>query len=155
MYKYIIILFAVVFLTANPVKLVADDERIDNRASIIDNYYTEHNMLLKGYGKKLVEVADKNGLDWRLLPAISIRETSGGNHQCRLNNSFGWGSCKIQFKTTDESIEVIGYKLANLSVYKGASTEHKLYHYNGTVVKTYPQEVIKIMNQISNTIKPL
>lgn len=129
-------------------------EAVDPRIEIIDNYYKERNMPLEGYGKKMVEVSDKNELDWRLLVAISIRETSGGKHLCKnpkaQNNPFGWGSCKIGFKSIDEAIEIVGYKLANLPVYKGKTTERKLYYYNGTVIPTYPQEVINIMN----TIKP-
>lgn len=121
---------------------------VDNRAQIIDNYFAKRNMPLEGYGQKMVEVADANGLDWKLLPAISIRETSGGKHMCRKNNPFGWGSCKIEFKTMDLAIETVGYKLANMSVYKGKTTERKLYHYNGTVVPTYPKEVLAIMNSI-------
>lgn len=124
----------------------------DNRAEIIDNYYKERNMPLYGYGSKMVEIADKYNLDWRLLPAISIRETSGGKYMCKSpkaqNNPFGWGSCKIGFDSINMSIEIVGYKLSTLQVYKGKSTSKILYHYNGTVVKTYPQEVITIMNSL-------
>jgi len=122
---------------------------IDNRANIIDEYFKSRNMPLAGYGSMMIEVADKNGLDWRLLPAISIRETSGGKHMCKTN-PFGWGSCKIGFKSVEEAIETVGYKLANLPVYKGTTTEDKLYHYNGTVLTSYPQEVISIMNSIGS-----
>lgn len=131
---------------------VIDAVTIDNRPSIIDDYFEARNMPLKGYGKKMVEVADSNGLDWRLLPALSVRESSGGKQMCE-NNPFGWGSCKITFKSIDEAIETVGYKLANLSVYKGKTTEIKLYYYNGTVIKTYPQEVIAIMDKIA-IVKP-
>ena len=122
----------------------------DVRAQKIDNYFRERNMPLEGYGKKMVEVAEKNGLDWRLLPAISIRESSGGKHMCK-NNPFGWGSCKIIFSSLNEAIDTVGYKLNNLPVYKGKSTKQKLYYYNGTVVPSYPDEVIVIMNKISTT----
>lgn len=121
---------------------------VDDRAVKIDNYFKERNMPLEGYGKKMVEVADANGLDWRLLPAISIRESSGGKQMCE-NNPFGWGSCKITFKSLDEAIETVGYKLANLPVYKGKTTEQKLYYYNGTVIATYPAEVLAIMTKIA------
>ena len=128
------------------------NEVVDKRIEIIDNYYKSRNMPLEGYGKKMVEVADANGLDWRLLPAISIRETSGGKNLCKNPkagfNPFGWGSCKIGFESFDKAIEVVGYKLATMSVYKGKTTERKLYYYNGTVVPTYPKEVLAIMESI-------
>jgi len=137
--------------TSNPLEEKIDIvEQKDIRADKIDNYFKERNMPLYGYGKKMVEVADKNGIDWRLLPAISIRESSGGKHMCD-NNPFGWGSCKITFNSIDEAIQTVGYKLNNLPVYKGKSTEQKLYYYNGTVIESYPSEVIEIMNKISKT----
>lgn len=123
---------------------------VDPRPEKIDNYFKQRNMPLQGYGKKMVEVADKHGLDWRLLPAISIRESSGGKHMC-ANNPFGWGSCRITFDNLDQAIETVGYKLENLPVYKGKTTERKLYYYNGTVVPTYPQEVLDIMSKIEVT----
>lgn len=135
------------------IKLTKEEEKqvqvIDVRPQLIDNYYKERGMPLEGYGKKMVEVADKYGLDWRLLPAISIRESSGGLHMCK-NNPFGWGSCKITFNSLDEAIETVSYKLANLPVYKDKTTERKLYYYNGTVLPTYPAEVISIMNKFGN-----
>lgn len=121
-------------------------EVIDTRISAIDSYFKQRNMPLEGYGKKMVEVADKYELDWRLLPAISVRESSGGRHMCQ-NNPFGWGSCKIVFSSLDEAIETVGFKLANLKVYKGKTTEMKLYYYNGTVLPSYPAEVLAIMEK--------
>lgn len=125
-------------------------EVLDTRVEQVQKHFEARNMPLSAYAKQMVEVSDANGLDWRLLPAIAIRETSGGKHMCK-NNPFGWGSCKIGFKSVDESITVVGYKLANLPVYKDKTVERKLYYYNGTVVKTYPSEVIAIMNSISKT----
>lgn len=119
----------------------------DTRALQIDNYFKAHKMPLDGYGKQMVEVADKYNLDWRLLPAISVRESSGGLHMCK-NNPFGWGSCKITFNSLNEAIETVGYKLANLQVYKDKTTWKKLYYYNGTVIASYPDEVVAIMNKI-------
>lgn len=155
MKKYIILVVLVIIIVSLKVKITKatiSDTPVDNRAEIIDNYYKERNMPLEGYGKKMVEISDKYGLDWRLLPAISIRETSGGLHTCKnpkaKNNSFGWGSCKIGFNSIEESIETIGYKFTHLNVYKGKTTKQILYHYNGTVVPTYPTEVLAIMDKI-------
>lgn len=125
-----------------------------NRSEIIDTYFKERNMPLEGYGEKMVEVASTYNLDWRLLPAIAIRETSGGKHLCKNpkapNNPFGWGSCKIGFKSFDEAIETVGYKLSELNIYKDKTTEQKLYHYNGTIVPSYPDEVLDIMEKLNS-----
>lgn len=153
--RILILIFILLCVTTFIVKSQTKDtivEARDNRAEIIDNYYKARNMPLQGYGQKMVEIADTYGLDWRLLPAISIRETFGGKHMCKnikaQNNPFGWGSCKIGFYSIDRAIETVGYKLVNLSVYQDKTTEQKLYHYNGTVIKTYPAEVLAIMETI-------
>lgn len=131
---------------------------IDDRAAKIDKYFADRNMPLAGYGKVMVEVSDQYGLDWRLLPAIAIREQSGGKvlpHNCpgktKNYNTFGWGSGSICFKSFEEAIRTVGMKLGTLSYYKGKTTEGKLKTYNPpSVVPTYAQEVIAIMNRIGS-----
>ena len=70
------------------------------KAEAIDNYFKTYDMPLVGTGAKMVEEAEKNDLDWRLLPAIAVRESTGGKSACQKAtfNAFGWGSCKISFK---------------------------------------------------------
>src|SRR3989344_1421304 len=80
------------------------------KAAIIDEYFDDRSMPLKGHGKKFVDEAEKHNLDWRLLPALAIRESSGGKFGCD-NNPFGWGSCKINFKNIDEAIEIVALNL--------------------------------------------
>lgn len=134
----------------------ADQAKIDldaSRAKIIDDYMTARSMPLAGKGSKFIEESNKYNLDWRLLPAISIRETSGGKNAC-YNNPFGWGSCKIKFDSFDDAIEVVAKNLGGANpktstYYKDQPTMKKLYYYNGTVVASYPSEVVKIMSKIS------
>lgn len=121
---------------------------IDDRANRIDAYYWSKGMPLEGYGKKMVEEADKNGIDWRLLAAISVKESSGGKYMCR-NNPFGWASCKTSFANIDEAIEVVSRNLGGnnprTASYYSGDTYSKLYSYNGTVEPEYPARVIRIM----------
>ncbi|MHB8652009.1 MAG: hypothetical protein ACYC8S_02635 [Minisyncoccota bacterium] len=121
-------------------------------AEQIDTYFKERDMPLAGYGEAMVAAANKHGLDWRLLPAIAVRESSGGKQMCG-NNPFGWGSCKIKFKSIDEAIETIALNLggknpATSAYYGGTTTRGKLHQYNGTVVPTYVDEVFAIMYQL-------
>ena len=83
------------------------------RADAIDAYFAERDMPLEGAGAKMVEEAEKNDIDWRLLPAIAMRESTGGKFECKKvsNNAFGWGSCKIGFKSNNEAIEVVARNL--------------------------------------------
>ena len=132
---------------------VSVDDLREQKAQALDNYFKERSMPLYGTGKTFVLVAEKYGLDYRLLPAIAIRESSGGKAACG-NNPFGWGSCKLHnFVSYEQAIEALGKNLggANLKTsryYAGKNTKEKLYYYNGTVVPTYPDEVLSIMNKI-------
>lgn len=124
------------------------------KADKIDAYYGRHNLPLTGYGMKMVLAAEKYGIDWRLIPAIGMRETTGGKFAC-YNNPFGWGSCKIKYNSFDESIEALAKNLGGANprtayYYAGKTTAEKLYYYNGTVVASYPKEVMKIMDKVGN-----
>ncbi len=121
------------------------------RARKIDTYFKKRSMPLAGYGAKMIAAAEEYDIDWRLLPAIAIRESSGGKQACGYN-PFGWGSCKIGFKSYDEAIATLaknlGGKNPNTAAYYSGTTRQKLHHYNGTVVPTYTQEVLDIMESI-------
>lgn len=122
----------------------------DERAERIDAYFTQRKMPLAGYGKIFVEEADKNGIDWRLMPAISIKESSGGLHMCQYN-PFGWGSCKVVFNSLEEAIRTLAVNLGGnnprTSPYYKGDTRSKLHSYNGTVEAGYEDRVMTIMEK--------
>lgn len=137
-----------------PISTALDNEipAPDERSERIDAYYKSKNMPLAGHGITLVAAADECDMDWRLLAAIGVQESSGGKHMMN-NNPFGWGSAKIGFEDFDEAIETVSYNLcgqnpATASYYKDKTTYQKLWSYNGTVMHSYPNEVIAIMDQI-------
>ena len=140
----LIIFFQIIF--HKPVSPVED-----GRPLRIDNYFSKHNAPLAGFGHKFVEAADSCGLDWRLLPAIAMQESSGGKYM-QLNNPFGWGGAQIPYESIDEAIiDVTSHLCGNVAStakwYSATSTYEKLYWYNGTVRPTYPNEVMWIMEQ--------
>ena len=124
------------------------------RADAINKFFKSRSMPLHGTGMTFVLVAEKYGLDWRLLPAIGVRESSGGKAACGYN-AFGWGSCKFgyNYQSYAEAIELVGKNLGGANkntarYYAGKSTEEKLYHYNGSVEPPYTGEVLAIMDMI-------
>lgn len=134
-----------------------EKEDLEKKAEIIDTFLASRGSVLAGHGAKFVEEAKKNDIDWRLLVSISGRETTFGRNMCKNpkapNNPFGWGSCKIGFKSIDESIEKVSLSL-------GGNNENTAHHYNGkttlqilrkynSVIPNYPKEVERIMNMIS------
>ena len=154
----ILIALAVFAAKTTPVVApVANDSRAsrpmtpDERPAQIDRYFAERNMPLADYGAKFVEAADKCDMDWRLLPAISVRESSGGKQACG-NNPFGWASCRLDFESIEQAIEIVGANLCGLnprteSYYKNKTTYERLWNYNGVVNPKYPDEVLGIMDQ--------
>ncbi len=126
------------------------------KAQAIDAYFKARNMPLEGMGMKMVLEAEKNDLDWRLLPAIAIRESSGGKNDCGKTkyNSFGWGSCKIRFNSNEEAIETVAKNLGGNhpkteKYYNNKTTKQILRAYNPpSVVPRYAEQVISIMNAI-------
>lgn len=135
-----------------------ETESIKAKAEAIDAYFREHDMPLEGTGAKMVEEAVKNELDWRLLPAIAVRESTGGKFACKKvsNSAFGWGSCKINFKSNEEAIEVVAKNLGGNNPktakhYDEKTTKEILRAYNPpSVVKKYAEQVISIMDEIGN-----
>lgn len=136
------------------------------KAKAISFYFEKRNMPLREYGMKMVEEAEKNNIDWRLLPAISIVESTGGKYACKnvKNNPFGWGSCKIGFNSKEEAIEIVAKNLGGNNpntafYYKNKNTEEILKAYNPpSIVPNYTSKVFKIMNTIGEkelTINPI
>ena len=133
------------------------DQNVDSeddlaKAKRLDDYFSKYEMPLAGYGIEFVRAANKYNVDWRLVAAIGVRESSGGKHMMN-NNPFGWGSAKIKFDDFSEAIDVVtsnlgGYNPATAQYYKDTDTKKKLWYYNGSVVKSYTNEVIGIMNMV-------
>ena len=143
--------------------VVSADQQIDQalklKADAIDAYFAEHDMPLEGTGMKMVEEAEKNDIDWRLLPAIVVRESTGGKFACKKvkNNSFGWGSCKIGFKSVDGAIETVAKNLGGNNPktakhYDNKSIKQILRAYNPpSIVPKYAEQVMAIMNSIGDS----
>jgi len=134
----------------------AEDQRA--KANAIDSYFESRDMPLSGMGMKMVIEAEKNGLDWRLLAAIAVRESTGGKFDCKKveNNPFGWGSCKIGFDSNEEAIETVAMNLGGNNPntekhYDNKTTKQILRAYNPpSIVPRYAEQVISIMNAIGD-----
>ncbi len=134
---------------------------LKDKAEAIDAHFAKYDMPLQGMGMKMVEEAEKNGLDWRLIPAIAVRESTGGKFECKKvpNNAFGWGSCKIDFKSNEEAIETVARNLGgnnpNTAHHYGDKTTIEILRaYNPpSVVPRYAEQVISIMNEIGGDVE--
>jgi hypothetical protein len=131
-----------------------EDQIRQERAKKIDEFLESYDSPLVGYGMKFVTEAEKNDIDWRLLVAIAGRESTFARHACKkATNSFlGYGSCKMNFKSVDESIERVsaavgGNHPPTAHYYGGKNTLQILRKYN-SVIPNYPHEVVRIMKMI-------
>ncbi len=136
----------------------AKTKTIQAQADAINAYFGSRNLPLEGTGLKMALEAEKNGIDWRLLPAIAMRESTGGKFACKkvTHSFFGWGSCEINFKSDKDSIEIVAKNLGGNNPntarhYANKSTKEILLKYNPpSVVLHYADQVIKIMNSIGD-----
>ncbi len=146
-------------IEANP--LFAFNQAVDEKAltlkakaEAIDAFFKADNMPLEGLGMKMVEEAEKNNLDWRILPAIAFRESTGGIYACKkATHSFmGWGSCKIDFDSDEEAIEIVAWNLGgnnpNTDQYYAGKTTYEILRKYNSYIKNYPAQVMNIMENI-------
>ena len=139
------------------------------KANKIDTYFASRNLPLAGHGMGMVLAAEKYDLDWKLIPAIAMRETTGGKKACPITykktgdirytyNVFGWGSCSIKFESYEEAFETLARNLSGNNPrtayhYSGKTTVEILKSYNPpSVVKDYSAQVIKIMDAIDTVV---
>lgn len=143
------------YQTQSKEEIRLENERKEKSAKI-DAYFAKHDLPLAGYGMEMVLASEEHNLDWRLIPAIAMRETTGGKFACK-NNPFGWGSCKIGFENFSEAIQTVTEHLAGNNprtarYYAGKDIRGILVTYNPpTIVPKYADQVMDIMEKIENT----
>ncbi len=120
----------VVLAQASQNQTPAVDPIIKMEADAIDGYFASHDMPLLGTGMEMATVAENNDIDWRLLPAIAVRESTGGKNACDgvNNNPFGWNSCKVGFDSINQAIETVAMNL-------GGNNPNTAKHYDDKTIK--------------------
>jgi hypothetical protein len=123
----------------------------DPRLSLLQKFFGDRACPLRDSAKDFLIAADQNHLDWRLLPSISIIESSGGKDYTN-NNVFGWGSCKEKFTSVRAGIHYVAAQLGKSRRYKGKDIDSKLQIYNP--VPEYSQRVKAVMRAIGSYSQP-
>jgi len=117
----------------------------DSRLPKLKKFFTLYRSPLQAHAGDFLGVADRYGLDWRLLPTLVIIESGGRN--IRNNNVFGWGNGASRFRSVADSIAIVADCLANKLPYKGKTLEEKMRTYNPRR-RDYSAIVSRIMQQI-------
>lgn len=95
----------------------------DARPAILRQYMQMYNSPLEPYAEKIVEIADKHGIDYRLTTAIAQQESNickripPGSHNC-----WGWGITSVStlyFDSYEQGIEEVTRGLKRNYIDKG------------------------------------
>lgn len=121
----------------------------DPRLQRLQEFFGERDCPLREAAADFLIAADRNDLDWRLLPSISIIESSGGKDY-RNNNVFGWDSCRESFPSVRAGIHYVAAQLANSKLYKDKDLDNKLSTYNP--VPDYPRKVKAVMEALGSEL---
>lgn len=85
------------------------------------------NTVLEPYAPYMVEVADKYGIDYKLIPAIAIKESAGGNQSPKNSyNAWGFENGRTKFESWEQAIDIVGKTLKVRYVAKGLVTPEQI-----------------------------
>jgi hypothetical protein len=108
---------------------VASVRHHDPRLAKLKAFFDRYDSPAARLAEHFLKAADRYGLDWRLLPSISIVETGGGKTAVN-NNLLGWNSARMGFATARESIYFVASRLAESKLYRGKNLDGLLARYN-------------------------
>ena len=122
------------------------EHRQDRRFETLRRFFQKFDCPAQHYSGAFLEAADRNDLDWRLLPSLSYVESTGGK-AARRNNIFGWDSGRAEFASPSESIQRVADRLGHSDLYRDKDLDSILATYNPSV--EYGQKVKAVMRRIS------
>lgn len=107
-----------------------DGEVLGIQITDIRPYYVENflkNTKLAPYSNHIVEISDKYSLDYRLIPAIAMKESGGGNAVDEsTHNAWGFENGKTRWTTWEEAIDQVGKTLKTRYVDRGMDTPEEM-----------------------------
>ena len=102
----------------------------DARSEIVKKYLSRYDSPLVPFSEKIVEMADKYGIDYRFIPAIAQQESN----LCRViphesYNCWGWGITSVLslgFESYESGIEVVTRGLKKNYIDEGLLTPEQI-----------------------------
>lgn len=125
----------------------------DSKTEIVKQFFAKYNSPLEPYAPDIVAAAERYDMDWRLLPAIAMQEST----LCRTiiadsNNCWGFGihGTKVtKFNNYPEAIETITKTLATKYRDNGLVTAHEIAKmYNPANTNNWSENVTSFMNKL-------
>lgn len=127
----------------------------DARPLLIDRFLDYYNSPMRGSGKDFVDVADKYGLDYRILPAVALHESALGKLVPPGSyNAWGWAvftgqQTGAEFDTWAHGMETVAKGLRKGYVDDGLLTPEKIQPRYAPPSSSWAQGIRAAMNQIS------
>jgi hypothetical protein len=118
---------------------------LDARAEKLEAFFRFYGCPEPFHVQEYLQAADANKLDYRLLPAVSLRESTCGWYAVG-NNHWGWNSARTDFDSVADGIQIIAHELSDGYRYRGKTLNQKLVVYNP--VPHYAGQVRLIMRQV-------
>lgn len=129
----------------------------DEKVAKMRAYFADRKLPAAEYAEVLVIEAEKNNLDWTLLGAVMMIESTGGKFYIKsTNNPFGWGSGTIKFDSMEDAIAKVAWNLggnnpATAKYYKGKTLQQIIDIYNPPHIKqSYSTDIRYVMQMIKN-----
>ena len=143
---------------------VENSSSTDIRVRALRNVFEKYNSPLADEASSYVALADKNGVDWKLLPSIAGLESSFGKRLMpNSHNAYGWGGGYIYFDSWEHGIDTITKALSQKYYARGADTVWSIgpiyaesptwaVRVNGFMQKIESEYVSLLRNEITITI---
>jgi len=119
--------------------------KTDPRLIRIKQYFLVRDCPAHMFAEDFLAAADQHDLDWRLLPSLSMVESTGGKEAVN-NNMFGWDNCKERFRSNRDGIYRVASRLGNSRLYRNKSVDQILRTYNPR--SEYTSRVKAVMTQL-------
>ncbi len=130
-------------------KRVEVEYDFDERVNKLSAFLKDKKSPLTNHARQFVSEADKNGLDWRLVPSISGVESSFGKRiPFNSYNAYGWANGDFKFESWDESINIVSETLNKKYYKKGATDINKIARRYAPPSSTWAGNVKYFMNKI-------
>lgn len=109
----------------------SDSAELSNiRAANLKSFFRKYSSPLYDHAELIVKTSDENGLDYRLIPAIAMQEST----LCRFippdsHNCWGWGiygNKVTRFSSYDEAIQTVARGLKRNYIDKGRTTPSEI-----------------------------
>jgi hypothetical protein len=117
----------------------------DQRHAKLETFFQSFGCPAPYHVREYLGAADANAIDYRLLPAISVLESTCGIYQ-RANNRWGWASARKGFATFRAGLEYIAHQLAEGRYYKNKTLQEKVHMYNPR--PQYARQLESLMRKI-------